>query len=66
MNFPLRVAVRRAAGSALALVHGLHPSDRDGVPFLDELCTQPLRARHVKGPGITVAKESERRVDREV
>ena len=51
------VSMRRAAlgaGSALALVHGLYPGDRDGVALRDEVFGQRLRRRQGSGPGISV------------
>src|SRR5450631_4351613 len=55
-----------SAGTALALVQGLHPSDRDGAAFLDEVRAQVLGIGHLIGPRIIVFEESQRRVDGEV
>ena len=40
------------AGAALALVHGLHPGDRDGAALLDQVGAEVLRRRHRVGPGL--------------
>src|SRR5207253_9642845 len=53
-------------GAALALVHGLHPSDRDGATLLDEVGAQMLRTGHLRGPRVLVPELSPRRVHGEV
>ena len=40
------------AGAALALVHGLHPGDRDGVALVDQVGGQRLRRGHRLGPRV--------------
>src|SRR5690242_1692879 len=40
------------AGAPLALVHRLHPGDRDRVALLDQVAAQPLRRRHLPRPRV--------------
>src|SRR5215475_15323877 len=52
--------VAAGAGPTLALVHRLHPGDRDGVAFLDQAGAQPLRRRHLVGPWIAAGEQGGR------
>src|SRR5215472_8929970 len=57
-----------AAGASppLALVHRLHPGDRDGVAFRDQIGAQPLRRGHLAGPWIAAGEQGGRGVHGEV
>src|SRR2546423_383050 len=54
------------SGTTLALVHGLYPRDRDGVPPPEELGAGPRRGRHLLLPRVTVPEQIRCGADGEV
>ena len=54
------------AGAPLALVHRLHPGNRDRPALLDQVAAQLLRRWQQIGPRVTIGNQPGRRVHREV
>jgi hypothetical protein len=50
-----RLTAAPVPGPPLALVHGLHAGDRDGVALRDQISGKRLRRRHLPGPRVSAA-----------